>query len=163
MDRSLQAHNSYSFDSASAFRTSVNTSVACSRATGKKYPTVSESYLNQRMSGQMIKRASVMAAVLQKRNFDESNSITHGTGSLTNSVMTENYEMRANLNKTYHNFRSPRYERTQNPNILISDKLVSSPRIGNSMVMGRPKLKKKPIEYQYFPYLKKPADKYSID
>ena len=29
--------------------------------------------------------------------------------------------------------------------------------------MGYPKLKKKPIEYQFFPYLKKPADKFSMD
>jgi hypothetical protein len=32
------------------------------------------------------------------------------------------------------------------------------------MVMGTPRMKKKkPLEYQYFPYLKKTADKYTVD
>lgn len=67
------------------------------------------------------------------------------------------------MNKT---FQYSRRKNTTNDKILISDKkkqISFSPRLGNSFVMGYPKMKKKPLEYRYFPYLKKPADKFSIE
>lgn len=75
----------------------------------------------------------------------------------------DDYKMRASLNRTYTCTRKPNVNKDK---ILISDKKLPyaiSPRVGNTYVMGYPKLKKKPLEYRYFPYLKKPADKFSVE
>ena len=90
--------------------------------------------------------------------------------SLTGSTIDhEEFNTRASLNRTFTCIRktkNPYNSAYNNGKILISDKKKTyalSPRVGNSFVMGYPKMtmKKKPLEYRYFPYLKKPADKFS--
>lgn len=131
----------------------------------KRYPTISEEYMRQRMSGIMSQRATQMINQLHMRDLSRVEvSQTHGLNSLASSAIEEdhNYATRASLNKT---FQYTRRTCSKNDNILISDKKSTafSPRISNTFVMGYPKLKEKPLEYQYFPYLKKPADKYSVE
>jgi hypothetical protein len=125
--------------------------------------------MRQRMSGVMSARANKMINELYmsdngKMQGTDNGSITYGMNSLTGSTIDhEEFNTRASLNRTFTCTRKTK--NGYNDKILISDKkkpYAISPRVGNTFVMGYPKMKKKPLEYRYFPYLKKPADKFSV-